>query len=345
MKSVKNVFGLYFFILLFLVACRQQEVIELSGHTMGTTYHIKIIRSMDQNLTADRLQPSVDSLLEEINQQMSTYRPQSEISQFNRWPDNKPFKVSSEFKEVVKKALEIYRLTDGAFDITVAPLVDLWGFGKRGSKFQPPDSLKVRKVLSRVGSQYLNICGDSALCKSIPDLQIDLSAIAKGYGVDAVAGLLKAKGFRNFLVEIGGEVFASGQRGSRPWRIGVDQPIYGAPFGQQVEAVLELKDCAVATSGDYRNYFEYKGKIYSHEIDPRSGWPVANGLASVTVIAPDCMTGDALATAIMVMGADQGLRLINELKDMEVLIILRNEKGSFKKIESDSLRKYLKVEY
>ncbi|EHO42129.1 ApbE family lipoprotein [Caldithrix abyssi DSM 13497] len=327
--------------LLLISACRQNSLIQLEGRTMGTVYHIKLIDDVNASISEKELQSAVDSLLNDINRQMSTYQPQSEISRFNRWRSTEPFKVSPEFLRVVQKALKIYRETNGAFDITVGPLVDLWGFGRKGARFEPPDSQQIARILQRVGAHQLKVCGDTALCKLNPDLEIDLGAIAKGYGVDAVSRLLKENGFTNFMVEIGGEVYASGKKGDRPWRIGVDQPQYNAPPGQMVEAVLNLENCAVATSGDYRNFFEYRGKIYSHELDPHTGWPVANGLASVTVIAPDCMTADALATAIMVMGDERGLPLINSKKGTEALILKREGEKGLKALWSKGMKNYL----
>ncbi len=311
----------------FWTACNRPSVISLEGRTMGTSYHVQIVPVKVNSLSVQKIQTAVDSLLTMVNKQMSTYLQDSEISRFNRMRSVKPFKVSPSFLFVVKSALQIYKESDGAFDITVGPLVDLWGFGKKGQRFTPPDSLQIRETLKRVGSQYLKIFGDSALCKSKPDLEIDLSAIAKGYGVDAVSSLLRSLKFRDFMVEIGGEVFAAGSKQGRPWRIGIDRPQYGAQPGVFVQAILNLQNRAVATSGDYRNFFEYKGKIYSHEIDPRTGFPVSNNTASVTVIAPDCMTADAMATAIMVMGAEKGLKWVNSKKDTEAFILLRGKDG------------------
>ncbi len=341
MNSIKRCVVCPFLILLLVfVACQQKTpLVRFSGRTMGTTYQVQIVTA--QSLNNQGLQQAIDSLLESINQQMSTFRPNSEISRFNRWHSTQPFTVSPSFAYVVRKALEIFQQSNGAFDITVGPLVDLWGFGKKGVRFEPPDSTAIQQALKRVGAQMVQVYGDSALVKQNPSLEIDLSAIAKGFGVDAVAQLLKQKGFQNFMVEIGGEVYASGKRGERPWHIGVDQPQYQAPPGKNVEMVLAVENCAIATSGDYRNFFEFKGKIYSHEIDPRTGYPVHNGLASVTVIAPQCMVADAMATAIMVLGAEKGLQWVNNTPNVEALILKRLANNRFKKITSNGFARYL----
>ena len=335
-------YSLVFSLLLLVWNCHRVPVTKINGHTMGTTYHIKIAEPLFNQISKESVKQSIDSLLTTINQQMSTFLDSSEISQFNRWPSDKSFKISRPFLEVVRKALQIYEMTQGAFDITVAPLVRLWGFGNSQIRFEPPDSLTIAQILTRVGSRKLRICGDSALCKQNPELQIDLGAIAKGYAVDAICELLWRRKIKNFLVEIGGELYASGQNWNRPWLVGVEHPQYHALPGAMVDLVLKLHNCAVATSGDYRNFFEYQGTIYSHEIDPHTGWPVSNGLASVTVIAPNCLTADALATAIMIMGEKAGLNLVNRLKEVETLILKRKKDGQLEYFYSSGFKGYLK---
>ncbi len=325
---------------LLLTGCKTKEPLLISGKTMGTTYHIQIVPGK-KSVHKPLLQQAIDSLLEEINRQMSTYLPASEISRFNAFKDTIPYRVSPEFVRVVKQSLEIYQQTDGAFDITVAPLVDLWGFGKNGPRQKPPEATNIQQMLKKVGSDKIKVRGDSAISKSNPDVQIDLSAIAKGFAVDEVGRLLKKHGYQNFMVEIGGEVYVSGRKQNRPWRVGIDRPRYGAMPGKAVQEILELENRAVATSGDYRNFFEYNGKIYNHEIDPRTGFPVANGLASVTVIANDCMTADGAATAIMVMGIEKGLQWVNGRPDLEALIIKRTAKEKFQEFFTNGFKNFV----
>jgi thiamine biosynthesis lipoprotein len=320
--------------------CGRWQKVTLQGRTMGTTYHITLL-SPKRLVNPQPIQRAVDSLLQTINASMSTFDPNSEISRFNRWHSTRPFPVSSSFLKVVKKALEIYRESDGAFDITVAPLVNLWGFGRKGPRFTVPDSGEIRRLLKHVGSQYLRIVGDSALQKEDIQLTIDLSAIAKGYGVDAVAELLRQRGFRNFLVEIGGEVFASGIREERPWQVAINKPEFRMLPGSMIEGILVLSDRAVATSGDYLNFFEYHGKTYSHEINPKTGWPIENNIASATVIAPRCITADAMATALMVMPVEKGLAWVNRKPNIESLIILRKGKERFEERQSEGFARYL----
>ncbi len=328
-----------FFILLF--SCKQSEPLLLQGKTMGTTYHIKIMDKIPTDLSASAVQLQIDSLLTDINRQMSTYIPSSEISQFNRAPAGKTFSVSADFMKVLRLALVINRQSGGAFDVTVGPLVDLWGFGKKGGRTAPPKESEINALLTKIGSASVSILNDSTITKTKAGLQLDFGAIAKGYGVDAVARLLKQTGFGNFMVEIGGEVKVCGQKGDEKWRIGIDRPEAGLQPGEQLQGVLQIKDIAAATSGDYRNYFLNGDSLYSHEIDPRTGRPVQNGVASATVLAPSCMLADAMATAIMIMGAEKGLEWVETKPDVQALIIVHDGKN-FKEIQSSAMDVYLK---
>lgn len=323
-----------FFVLLF--SCKQTQPVLLQGRTMGTTYHIKIVDEIPAQLSTSALQLQIDSLLAEINRQMSTFIPTSEISQFNKSTAGKPFKVSQDFIKVLRLAITINKESGGAFDATVGPLVNLWGFGRKGPRAVPPDEEEIASALNAIGSQYVSIIDDTAIVKSMPGLQLDFGAIAKGYGVDAVAELLACRGFANFMVEIGGEVIVSGQKENKKWKIGIDRPEAGLQPGEHLQGILQIKDIAMATSGDYRNYFRYADSLYSHEIDPRTGRPVQNGLASVTVLAPSCMLADAMATAIMVMGADKGMKWIEAKAEIEALIIMHDGEN-FREMKSSGL--------
>ncbi len=314
------------------------------GSTMGTTYRISIYSVFDGETQAEQLKASVDSALTELNRQMSTYDPQSEISRFNGYHKTEPFPVSEDFANVVRLALMIYKDSGGAFDITVGPLVDLWGFGSKGRRFEKPSPESILRVLQYTGSRHLKVTRENQLIKAEPQLQIDLSAIAKGFGVDVVAGILRKKGFSNFLVEIGGEVFAAGtNKDNKPWRIGIDRPEMGKMPGEDFAEILQISDKAMATSGDYRNYFEVDGKYYSHSIIPRTGYPVKHKLASVTIIAPNCMLADGLATAIMVLGVEKGLHLAETKTDVEALLIERLSKHEFREYFTSGFKKYLDV--
>ncbi len=329
------------FIWFLLSACRQSfDQTIINGQTMGTTYSVKIVNRGESNYDRDELKNQIDSLLAEVNSQMSTYIPGSEISRFNDLKSTETFPVSREFAAVVKNALEISHLTDGAFDITVGPLIVLWGFKywNRIDQPEPPGQNAVDSLLSRIGFGNITV-KNNTLNKTDPVTTIDLNAIAKGFGVDVVADWIMANGLNHFMVEIGGEVRSAGENAQhKPWQIGIDTPNLNAVPGSAINEIISLSDRALATSGDYRNYFEYAGKLYSHVIDPRTGFPVETRVASATVTAPTCMKADALATSLMVLGVDSGLKLIESLPETEALLIIREGKNSFSTVMSTGMK-------
>jgi thiamine biosynthesis lipoprotein len=330
-------------LLFYFAGCGSVENLHhWSGTTMGTTYQVKILSQPFSEGDLIRLRTKIDSALIAVNQQMSTYDPASEISRFNDFKDTTTFTVSPDFANVVSEAMEISVKSGYTFDITVAPLIDLWGFGKNGNRIVPPSESELSDILRKVGSKNLEIIRGRALKKRIPSLQINLGAIAKGYGVDVVARILFDEGLKNYLVEIGGEVFARGlnDRGEL-WKIGIDNPDFASLPGQDIQAILQIDNNAVATSGDYRNYFEYEGKIFSHTIDPRTGKPVSHNLASVTIVAKTCMQADALATALMVMGKEKGLTLIESTGDAEAFLIIRKDIQSVETFQSSGFSQFL----
>jgi FAD:protein FMN transferase len=278
---------------------------ELRGSTMGTTYHIKLVGAAELPLHA--VQNEIEATLESINASMSTYRTESELSRINRSTSTDWIEISKPLHTVLTAALKVSHITDGAFDVTVGPLVNLWGFGPTASRERPPTPAAIRAAHQRVGYRQLTLRAQPrALRKARADVYIDLSAIAKGYAVDAVAALLEARRHTDFMVEIGGETTVRGHNGQhKAWQIGLESPLTepGA-----VADILLLSNTSVATSGDYRNYFEFGRRRYSHEIDPVSGWPVAHSLTQVSVLHRSTMIADAYATAFMVMGAERGLR-------------------------------------
>jgi thiamine biosynthesis lipoprotein len=309
---------------------------------MGTTYQIKIAGAVSDDKTIGRLKQQIDSALVQVNRQMSTYDPHSEISRFNDYRQTEPFPVSKDLALVVSEAIEISRLSGGAFDITIDPLVELWGFGKKGPRISPPQKEQITGALKISGMKNISVIEHKALKKKIPECRLDLAAIAKGYGVDVVSALLASSGASNYMVEIGGEVYAEGLNTQQDmWKIGVDSPDLSSLPGQNIRAILAISGVGVATSGDYRNYFEYQGKIYSHTIDPATGKPVNHSLASVTVIAPTCMKADALATAVMVMGTEKGLQLIESMEDVEAMLINRKKPDEYQIRYSSGFEKYL----
>jgi FAD:protein FMN transferase len=309
-----------------LTGCGGRQEHTISGYTMGTTYHIKVIAERSVDMAA--IQVKVDERLEQINQSMSTFRPDSEISRFNAMTETDvPFQVSADFLRVMLGAHELYHLTGGALDGTVQPLLNLWGFGQKGPLLQIPAEETVRAVLEQVGLDLIEVSVSGWLSKKRADVSVDLGSIAKGYGVDQVSILLFGMGFKDFLVEIGGDLLAIGKRlDGQPWRVGINQPDRLAPVGA-LYGVVQLSGLALATSGDYRNFIEIEGRFYSHIIDPGTGYPVQNAVVSTSVIADNCMLADALATALFVMGPEKGVALLDELPGVEGLIITRQPDG------------------
>ncbi|GAA4831119.1 FAD:protein FMN transferase [Algivirga pacifica] len=284
----------------------------IEGQTMGTTYHIKYIDQESRKLKED-----IDELLKTFNQSMSTYIPTSEISRFNKG-GNLSYELPY-FYPVLEKSAEVYKVTDGAFDPTVMPLVQAWGFGPARR-----DSLATQKVdslLDVVGFDYIEY-NEQSVKAAKPNVQLDFSAIAKGYGADVVADYLKGLGITNYMVEIGGEVVCKGvNENKQPWRIGIDNPLYNEKGGERASAIVALDDKAIATSGNYRNFYIKDGKKYAHTIDPRTGYPVRHSLLSASVFAKDCMTADAYATSFMVLGVDTAIKIADENPEIEVLLI------------------------
>ena len=280
--------------------------IEISGPTMGTHYRI-VVDSPPDNLDAEALQGKISARLDEINRQMSTWDDTSQISKFNQSDSTDWFDVSSEFATVVAEAKRIHELTGGAFDPTVEPLIKLWGFGD-GRKKAVPAEVEIKAAKTMIGMQHVEVRADPpALKKAVPDLQLNLSAIAKGYGVDAIAALLTDEGLPSFVVDIGGEnKVGTAKASGDSWKLGVESPLGG------LRRIVELTESSIATSGDYRNYFQMDGVTYSHAINPVTGWPVREPPASVSVVAESCMTADAWATAMMILGVDAGGKVADE---------------------------------
>jgi FAD:protein FMN transferase len=299
---------------------------------MGTTYHIKVVARAAEMAP---LQTLVDERLRQINQSMSTHIADSEISRFNAQTEvGTPFAISADFLRVMLSAQEIYSLTQGAWDVTVEPLVTLWGFGTARPRQTLPAPSEIDSARARVGLDQIDVDVNGYLIKKRPDVMLDLASIAKGYAVDQIAIMLRTLKYRDLLVEIGGEIYAAGRRpDGTPWRVGINQPDPDAPV-DAVYKVARLSDLAMATSGDYRNFFEVNGEIYAHIIDPRTGYPVKNGVVSASVIADSCGFADGLATALVVMGPAQGIALLDRLQGVEGLIVVRGRDGGLEEFWS-----------
>ena len=306
---------------------------------MGTTYTISYLDSLNRNF-----QTSIDSLLFRINQEVSTYIDSATIVQFNRSDSSFTIKDAPHFIANIRKAKLLWQRSKGAFDPTVMPLVQYWGFGTEKRAVTEVDSQRVDSLKALIGFSKIELDeGPSAvLRKQHPAMQLDFSALAKGYGVDAIGTLLKQQGIRNFMVEIGGEVLANGKNARQAWwTIGINMPAEDAQVSD-FQAVVELKDKGLATSGNYRNYYEVDGRKYGHTINPLTGFPEQTKLLSASVFANDCATADALATAFMVMGLENAMALANKLEGVEAYFIYGDEKGGISSLATPGLTGIIK---
>ena len=306
------------------------DVLVVTGETMGTTYQIRVAgRGLGARLERE-VAAVAEKRLGEIDRWMSTWNPDSEISRFNAHASSDAFPVSYETASVVAFAVELCKWTAGAYDISVGPLVALWGFGSGARLGEPPTQSEIDEVLSHMGARLIRIGrgapgGQGFLRKNDPELQIDLSSIAKGYGVDHVAGGLFALGRTDFMVEIGGEVYAAGERpGGGPWRLAIEKPM---DEGRAIQSIVELSNQGMASSGDYRIFYRDGDRRVSHTIDPRNGRPVEGGPAATTVIANSAAEADAWATALMVLGAEDGLALADEW-NVAALVLTRGDENT-----------------
>jgi thiamine biosynthesis lipoprotein len=327
--------------LLGLVACDGEDsrraTTTIAGATMGTDYRVKITK-LPPDLDRRALRAAIEQRLETVNRQMSNWRAESEISLFNAGAASTWTKVSADTLAVIEEALRIGRLSDGAFDPTVGPLVDLWGFGPASAEREIPAHGKLQEARGRIGFRHIRTrSAPAAVAKRRAEIEIDLSGIAKGFAVDRLAEHLDAQGVAHYLVEIGGELRARGlSPRRRAWRIGVERPMAGR---RALQRIVALDGGAIATSGNYRIFFEHDSARYSHIIDPRSGKPVGHELASVTVISPTTIEADALSTALMVLGPDAGYELALR-EEIAALFIVKDGK-SFAEVSSPAFTRYL----
>lgn len=322
---IRTLVGLALILVLGIGGLLRSAYIEhpvLWGETMGTSYRATLTGKVKRT-DLKKVYRAIETELAEINRQMSTWDPASEIAQFNQAETTAPFAASPGFAAVVARALALSAATDGAFDPTLQPLLNLWGFGSEAAERTVPAAADIAAAKARTGWEKVAIEGDSNLLKSVPELSLNLGAIAKGYGVDAIGTLLDAHGFENWFVEIGGEVVVRGLNPKGiPWRIGIQYPSTN-PMNPRLQGIVHLSGGAIATSGDYRNYIEEDGIVYSHILDPRTGDTVRSDTASVTVAAPNCMDADGIATALFVMGSETGLSWVHKQPGVEALFLVR----------------------
>ena len=320
---------------IFIASCskNQPRLVSLQGQTMGTYYQIKYVldvnQQSDSRLSEKALQIEIDKRLELVNDLMSTYRPDSELSRFNK--AKKSLVVSDAMRDVISAALVISDQTNGAYDVTVGPLVNLWGFGPDKQPDKIPSQALINEKMAVVGSKYLSVSGNSII-KEIPELYVDLSSIAKGYGVDFIAEYLQKMGIENYLIDIGGELRVKGSKSTeKQWTLAIERPV----AGQNVQRLIHIGNNGIATSGDYRNYFESDGVRYSHTIDPNTGKPITHKLVSVTVVNKSCMLADGVATAITVLGPKAGLEFATK-QHLPVFLLVK---------EGDNFNEYYTPEF
>jgi len=330
----------FLFVLLIVQGCSKAgEEVLLTGPTMGTTYSIKYV-DITGAINQAEVGSNVAQLLDYLDGAMSTYQDQSELNRLNDSPVGDPFPVSSMLWQVLLIAEQVFDETKGAFDPTVGPLVDLWGFGPVDTDDRVPTQIEIDALLADVGFNYLKFIPFTQSVEKLRDIRIDLSAIAKGFAAERVADLLVDMGITDFLVEIGGELRGGGVNiAGQPWRIAVEAP---ALVRGEIKKVISLTDMGVATSGDYRNYFETDGVRYSHTIDPRTGRPIVHNLASVTVVVEDATQADALATGYMVLGQREALLMANH--DGVAAFFLVKEQEQFVESNSRALDAYIKTQ-
>lgn len=320
-----------FTILFISQGCLRKDYIKLAGFTQGTSYHITYESKRGENF-----QEEIDTLLADFDKTFSVYLTGSIISRINR---NDPDVIINEhFVKVFQKAYEIYKATEGFFDITVAPLVNAWGFGF--TEKANVDSTIIDSLLQYVGMDKVQL-KDRRIQKKYNEIMLDCNAIAQGYAVDVISDYFNRKGIKNYLVEIGGEINTRGvnEKGNI-WLIGLDKPIEGNILpGMYLQAKIRLKNSSLATSGNYRKFYEKDGIKYAHSINPKSGYPVLKKLLSATVIAEDCMTADAFATAFMVMGLEKAKEFLREHKELDAYLIFSDDQGEYQVFTTGGMRR------
>ncbi len=318
-----------FLVVFKLTSGNKNQYVSFAGFAQGTTYHITY-----KSKNGEQLQSAVENLLADIDRSLSIYNQESLISKINR---NIPVVVDSMFAEVFRKSTEVNRITGGAFDITVGPIVNAMGFGS-GDTLNV-DSVLIHRLIQYVGMEKVAL-KNGRVVKSDTNIVLDVNAIAQGYSVDIVSRMLESRNIKNYLVEIGGEIRAQGKnKKGQPWSIGIDKPVEGNNIpGANLQAIIQLDNLSSATSGNYRKFYEKNGVKYVHTINPKTGFPVVSNLLSATVVAADCTTADAYATALMVMGLDKSIAFLNSHSFLQGYLIYANDQGTFKTYISPGLK-------
>jgi FAD:protein FMN transferase len=319
--------------LLYFTGCNDNKpaFLNFAGFAQGSSY--SIVCENKKNIDAGELRQKVEKILGDFDMSLSLWKDSSILSRINRNEDVVP---DTFFTEVFRESVKISKMTEGAFDVTVAPLVRAWGFGPDTHKSFTES--KRDSLLELVGMSKVSLV-NGKIVKTDPRITLDFNAIAQGFSVDVICRFFDSEGIKNYLVEIGGEVRAKGKREGNLWRIGIDKPVdNNLTPGQTLEAIIKISDKALATSGNYRKFYVEDGIKYSHEIDPRTGNPAKNSLLSASVIADDCATADGLATAFMVFGKDKTLEFLENHPEFEAYLIYSDENGNFQTWASGKLK-------
>jgi len=337
-RLARSILGLSSLLLLLgsIHSLAQLPIVRWEGRTMGSPYTVQVAGTNLSPKQGDELKAEVEQCLKEVNRQMSHYDPDSELSRFNRAPANTPFKVSPEFARVVRFSLGLNQRSRGAFDPTLSPVINMWGFGEKTDQRTVPPESELKEALKKTGCQHLSVTAKDELVKDIPGLTINLSAVAKGFGVDEMVRVLRSRGLTNVYASIAGEVMVLGQnaRGTK-WQVGIAAPVDHWNEDSPMSAVVSLSDQALSTSGDYQKFFtDPQGRRLSHIIDPKTGWPVQHKVGGVSIVAPDSMTADALGTTLFVLGLEQGLKFIESYTNAAALFIVREPDGQYRQVRS-----------
>lgn len=311
-----------------------ERIEELSGPTMGSTYTIKYVYKKDATPAADAVGVEIQSILDKVDRQVSTYRLDSDIARFNQSPANTCMSMPSAVLELTQYGIQLSQLSDGAFDLTLGPLLDVWGFGPQSRDKSVPSTEEIAAAKAQTGYQHIRVV-DGQLCKDA-DVQIEFNSIAAGYTVDRISERFAELDIDSYMIEVTGEIIAAGRKpDGSPWRIALEQPLTDGK--RAIQRVLELDGYGMNTSGDYRNYFEEDGVRFSHTLDPQVGAPISHRLASVTVVDRSTLHADGLGTLLLVLGPERGLAFAEE-HDVAAFFIMRDGDGFTTKVSSEFSR-------
>lgn len=330
MMTLANRLALSLILLIFSCSSPQKEIVSIKGNTMGTTYNVKFLPITNNPIEIEESYIIIEKILKDINQQMSTYIPSSEISTFNQLQSTDWFKISEDFSNVLKESFNYYEMSDGYYDVTVMPLVNLWGFGPEIFE-SPPTQAIIDSVMMFIGQDLIEL-ENQKIRKKDPRVQIDLSSIAKGYAVDKIFNTLDK--YEDLFIEIGGEIRTRSK--NKDWKIGINTPSI-TNFENDIELVITLNNLSIATSGNYRNFYIIDDKFYHHEINPKTGYPILSNLGSISIISDkSCLDADGLSTMFYTIEKDLASEMVENLDNIESVSIIVNSDKTFTKVFSSN---------